>query len=144
MVAAGEYLFFSCPAVCGAARPRASIPIRITSPALFVEGPGPGRDWWEKALSEKPFSARERENSQQNMIAQCNAQFPPLDPGGGSFPRGEGFPPIVITEPDDPTLKARGACYMTAAIYYEAVIVLGGHYFENGQKAACLSCCCRL
>jgi RHS repeat-associated protein len=78
-----------------------------------------------------------------DMIAQCNAQFPPPDPGGGSFPGGGGFPPVVITVPD-PTLEARKACYKTAEIYYGAVVGFGDPYFEKGQKAACVSCCCRL
>lgn len=56
--------------------------VQIEPPTPFAEGPGPGREWWEKALSEKSFSGRKRGESQQNQGVGANSRTTHLGPFG--------------------------------------------------------------
>ena len=82
MVAAGEHLSSSRPVRRAKARPAARIPLCVEPPPSFAEGPGPGRDWWEKALSEKSFRAGKHENSQQNQSVGAKSRTTNLGPFG--------------------------------------------------------------
>jgi RHS repeat-associated protein len=82
MVAAGEHLSSSRPVRRAKARPAARIPLCVEPPPCFAEGPGPSRDWWEKALSEKSFSGRKRGESQQNQGVGANSRTTHLGPFG--------------------------------------------------------------
>jgi RHS repeat-associated protein len=82
MVAAGEHLSSSRPARRAKTRPAERIPMCVESPTPFAEGPGPGRDWWEKALSEKSFRAVKHENSQQNQGVGAKSRTTHLGPFG--------------------------------------------------------------
>ncbi len=82
MVAAGKHLSFSRPAHRAATRNRARIPVCVEPLTPFAETPGPGRDWWAKALSEKTFSARKHENSQQNQGVGAKSRTTNLGPFG--------------------------------------------------------------
>jgi RHS repeat-associated protein len=82
MVVAGEHLSSSRPARRAKTRPAARIPLCVEPPPPFAEGPGPGRDWWEKALSEKSFRAGKHENSQQNQSVGAKSRTTNLGPFG--------------------------------------------------------------
>ena len=82
MVAAGKALSFSRPARRAKPRPAERIPVCVEPPTSFVEGPGPGRDWWEKALSEKSFSGSKRGNKQQNRDVGAKSRTTNLGPFG--------------------------------------------------------------
>ena len=82
MVAAGEHLSSSRPARRAKTRPAARIPLCVEPSTPFAEGPGPGRDWWEKALSEKWFSGPKRGNKQQNQGVGAKSRTTHLGPFG--------------------------------------------------------------
>ena len=82
MVAAGEHLSSSRPVRRAKTRPAARIPLCVEPPPPFAEGPGPGRDWWEKALSEKSFRAGKHENSQQNQSVGAKSRTTTFGPFG--------------------------------------------------------------
>jgi RHS repeat-associated protein len=82
MVAAGEHLSSSRPVRRAKTRPAARIPLCVEPPTPFAEGPGPSRDWWEKALSEKSFRAGKHENSQQNQGVGANSRTTTFGPFG--------------------------------------------------------------
>ena len=82
MVAAGEHLSSSRPVRRVKTRPAARIPLCVEPSPPFAEGPGPGRDWWEKALSEKSFRAGKHENSQQNQRVGAKSRTTNLGPFG--------------------------------------------------------------
>jgi len=82
MVAAGEHLSSSRPVRRVKTRPAARIPLCVEPPPPFAEGPGPGRDWWEKALSEKSFRAGKHENSQQNQSVGAKSRTTTFSPFG--------------------------------------------------------------
>jgi hypothetical protein len=82
MVAAGEHLSSSRPVRRAKTRPAARIPLCVEPPPSFAEGPGPGRDWWEKALSEKSFSGRKRGESPQNQGVGAKSRTTHLGPFG--------------------------------------------------------------
>jgi RHS repeat-associated protein len=82
MVAAGKAPSFSRPARRVTPRPAEPIPVCIQPPMPFVEGPGPGKAWWEKALSEKTFSGPKRGNKQQNQGVGAKSRTTNLGPFG--------------------------------------------------------------
>src|SRR5579871_1236752 len=82
MVAAGEHLSSSRPVRRVKTRPAARIPLCVEPPTPFAEGSGPGRDWWEKALSEKSLRAGKHENSQQNQGVGANSRTTTFGPFG--------------------------------------------------------------
>jgi len=82
MVAAGEHLSSSRPARRAKTRPAERIPVCVEPTPPFAEGPGPGRDWWEKALSEKSFRAVKPRNSQQNQGVGAKSRTTNLGPFG--------------------------------------------------------------
>ena len=82
MVAAGKALSFSRPARRAKAQPAERIPVCVEPPTPFAEGPGPGRDWWEKALSEKSFFAGKRGKNQQNQGVGAKSRTTNLGPFG--------------------------------------------------------------
>jgi RHS repeat-associated protein len=82
MVAAGEHLSSSRPVRRAKTRPAARIPLCVEPPPSFAEGPGPGRDWWEKALSEKSFSGPNRKKGPQNQGVVAKSRTTNLGPFG--------------------------------------------------------------
>jgi RHS repeat-associated protein len=56
--------------------------VQIEPPTPFVEGPGPGREWWEKALSEKRFCGPKRKKGQQNQGVGAKSRTTHLGPFG--------------------------------------------------------------
>jgi RHS repeat-associated protein len=58
------------------------IPVRVQSPPSFAEGPVPDKARWKKALSEKSFSIRNCENSQQNQHIGAKSPTTHLGPYG--------------------------------------------------------------
>jgi RHS repeat-associated protein len=96
MVAAGEHLSSSRPVRRVKTRPAERIPVCVESSPPFAEGPGPGRDWWEKALSEKSFRAGKHESSQQNQSVGAKSRTTTLGPFGEVI-RATG--PMAFTNP---------------------------------------------
>jgi RHS repeat-associated protein len=82
MVAAGKASSFSRPARRAKAQPAERIPVCVPSLRPFVEGPGPGKAWWEKALSEKSFSSRKVQKGQQNQGVGAKSRTTNLGPFG--------------------------------------------------------------
>jgi RHS repeat-associated protein len=82
VVEVGTHLLSSCSVRRAETRLKRKIPVRVPSSPPFVEGPGPGKAWWEKALSEKSFSGPKRENSQQNQGDGANSRTTTLGPFG--------------------------------------------------------------
>jgi RHS repeat-associated protein len=82
MVAAGKASSFSRPARRVETRPAERIPVCVEPPTPFVEGPGPSKAWWEKALSEKSFSGAKHGNSQQNQDVGAKSRTTNLGPFG--------------------------------------------------------------
>ena len=82
MVAAGEHLSSSRPVRRVKTRPAERIPVCVESSPPFAEGPGPGRDWCEKARSEKSFRAGKHENSQQNQRVGAKSRTTTFGPFG--------------------------------------------------------------
>jgi RHS repeat-associated protein len=82
VVAVGTHLPSSCSLRRAESRLKKGIPVRVQSPPSFTEGPGPDKAWWEKALSEKSFSVRKRENSQQNQHVGAKSPTTHLGPFG--------------------------------------------------------------
>ena len=102
MVAAGKAPSFSRPARRAKAQPAERIPVCVPSPASFVEGPGPSKAWWEKALSEKSFSVRKYENSQQNQGVDAKSRTTTLSLIGGGDRTSMDHP---LGLPGDPAIR---------------------------------------